>query len=509
VIPVTIEPFSALGVSTIDASVFGKVNGTPVSDNSLSPNPLPTWTVQSAAMVSYEAGSLFESTVSRGQLQSLSVVLRNDGEATVTLDTAFTTISFTDGSNNYLAQLEQTEALPGNSSQIVDFKAATVPAGFTPGSYDVDLHLEGLENGGSFSADINTFDVGDQITVVTPASLGYQGGSLDPTVVNKGTTAFFEVTVSNSGGATVELIADSTRFFFDGGAYDADLDDNVTSTVAGNDSTTLRFTNQLVSTAIAAASYFPTVRVVGTENGLPFSSNIPLSDAVDVQDAADISIVSITPSQNPITADQSIGINLAMIVTNSGGSAVALDSARVRFIEGGTDRTSQFAIVNPTAFDFSGAVLPGGQTDSLIFAVSDNTANSMTAGNFTIEGNLWVEDQVSTLKDSADTDLGGKGSLLVQTPGELDILSIVPTKNPVTVSRNMPFQIKMAVQNNGQSDVQVTLDADSTLLQFLLGSGWGWTVQSTLAGGGTVVGGGEIDRYRWRNPRRGTQQRTV
>lgn len=491
VVPVTIQPFSALGTSTIDASVFGNVNGAPVSDNSLAPfTPLPTWTIQSAADVVYVTGSLVPSTVSRGQVQSLLVALRNDGAATVTLDTMLTTLSFTDGPRTYLAKLKAAEALPGSSTQVVEFKPVLVSAAFTPGSYNVALHLEGVENGGAFAHDINTGDAGDQIAVVTPASVAYQSGTLTPTVVNRQATAFFQVTVLNSGGAAVELDPDSTRLLFAGGVYNAALDDNLTSTIAGGGPTVLRFQSTLVSAAIG--SYFPTIRIRGTENGLPFSANLVLSNSVLVQNPAVINIVSITPSQNPITADQSPGITLTMVVTNTGAAAVDLDSTRVRFIEGGVDRTNRFAIVRPTVFQGGGTVLNGGQTRSLVFAVADNTANSMVAGNYTIEGDLWVED-IGPSQIYANTNLGGKGSLLVQTPAEFTILSITPSKSPVTVSRNMPFVIRMAVRNNGQSDAQIALLADSTRLSFSLGSGWVAPVGGALAGGGNILSGGEVD----------------
>lgn len=494
-VDVTIQPFSTLGASTIDAAIAGQVSGAAVSDNSLAPFALPSWTIESAASVVYVAGSLTPSTVSQGQLQALSVQLQNNGQATVTLDPAQTTISFTDGSNTYLATLAGNEAISGGASQTLEFDAVTVAGGFTTASYAVAIHLVGLENGGPFAPpDISTGDVGDQIAVVAPADPQYQAGTLTPTVVSRGATAFFEIDVSNSG-AEVELNPDSTRLFFaPGGLYDAALDANLTSTITAAGAT-LRFQNQLVSNAITAGSYTPTVRLVGTENGLPFSRNLILTNNVQVQDPANLSIVSIVSSQSPITADQAPGFTLTMTVTNSGGSTVSLDSTRVRFIVAGVDRTNRFDIVRPVGFQSNGSSLPGGQTDDLVFNISDNTTNAMIPGNFTIEGDVWVEDQ-ATNKIHIDTNLGGKGSLLVQSRADLVILSMTPTVNPVTVDRAMNFSIEMIVRNSGASEVQVLTNPDSTKPVFSLGTGWIVSGPMFASGNNTLIGG-QIDTVRF------------
>ncbi|MEE9268855.1 MAG: hypothetical protein V3V49_01195 [Candidatus Krumholzibacteria bacterium] len=409
---VTIQPSSPLVTTSIDASVSGTVNGLAVSDLSLAPNALPQWTIESAASLAYVAGSLAPGIVSQGQAQSLSVTVQNQGQATVTLDTVATTLSFTDGGNIYNAGLAQATALAGNSSQLLQFDTVTVPAGFTPGVYGVALHLEGAENGGPLVADLNTGVSGDSIRVVTPASVAYQAGSLAPVVVNKTTTTFFEITLLNSGGATVDLDPDSSRFSFAGGIYDAALDRTFGATVVGGGPSTLRFTAELVSPAISPGAHAPTVRLVGDENGLPFAVTIGPGDSVQVQNAADITIENTSAALGITTRVVPKGArDVRMMAMRIENPASNTDSVRLRWIDVALRDQNRNLVANPaaTVTEFyalkdgvridgavgqnpmriqvdalgPGAVIPPQGTSDIVLVVS--VASSATLESFTIE----------------------------------------------------------------------------------------------------------------------------
>ncbi|NIM18997.1 MAG: hypothetical protein GTO51_01270 [Candidatus Latescibacteria bacterium] len=493
---VPIGSSSPIGMSTIDAFVSGQTGGQTVFDLSLAPYlPLPEWTIQAGATIEYIAGSLQEPIVSSGNVYAFSVELKNSGDATVTLDTLLTKLSFTDGIETYEALLAQTAALAGGATQRVEFDSTMVPLSFIPGDYDVEIHLEGVENGGPFVDSVRTSDKTDYLTVVTPASVSPVLGSLSPDRVSRSTSVFFEIEVQNTGGASVVLNPDSTRFSFAAGAHDVPLDVDLNTVISKSGSTVLRFNPQMVTAP--ATIYFPSVRLYGTENGLPFDEAFVLQDTLYVQDAPDISIVLLVPSQPRITADRSAGISIRMDVSNSGQATVDFDSAKVRFILGGIDRTDEFIITSPVSFE-GGINLPGDSTDSVLFGISDNPSNLMSTGNMTIEGTLWVTDPNGPTEIVADTDLGGKGSLIVESPAVLAIESITPSQDPVSALQTKPFKIRMAVRNVGESAITVALDRDSTYLSFTpSGGGWEWTIEDTLAGGGRTIGGGEVDTVRF------------
>ena len=69
----------------------------------------------------------------------------------------------------------------------------------------------------------------------------------------------------------------------------------------------------------------------------------------------------------------------------------------------------------------------------------------MPTGNYTIESDVWVTDITSQIPDSANTDTGGKGALLVQAPGELDVSP--PAASQLTVSE-------------GQTDLTITVPVE-------------------------------------------------
>ncbi len=64
---VTVRPTSELGTFTINAAVSGTVDGAPVSDDDVSPNPLGNWTIESAADLAYIGSTLDPPVVTRGR----------------------------------------------------------------------------------------------------------------------------------------------------------------------------------------------------------------------------------------------------------------------------------------------------------------------------------------------------------------------------------------------------------------------------------------------------------
>jgi hypothetical protein len=493
-VPVTINPSTIPGSYQIDASAAGTISGTPVTDDSVAPYPVLAWTVQLQAALFYSGGTLLPQTVSQGQSHSFSAQIRNDGSAAVTLTAAATRLYFFEGADTFSVNLKQSVGIPGGSSQNLEFNSGTIPAGIAAGRrYDVQLYLAGDENGSSFTELLNTSGEGDSVLVVAPAQAVYLPGSLIPSRVSKSTAVSFAVRVTNSGGGTVILNPDSTRFSFAGGQYNARLDGTFTAAIAPGD-TTITFVSRLIDPSLAAPFYFPSVRVVGTENGIPFARTLGVSDTLFVEEPPLVSINAIRTTQPFLTADQSKAIGLWMSVTNSGQASVELDSARVRFFLGGIDRTIQFDITNPVEFfESKNTLLTGGGTDSLYFTVADNIANSMSTGSFIIEGDLWVTDQNNQQQIHTDTDLGGKGNVTVQSPAGIAIQSIVPSQAEVTVQQTKQFQIRMAVRNPGGSDLQIDFAPANTSLTFDQGTTWAWIVRSQMASGLTILPGGATD----------------
>jgi hypothetical protein len=460
-----------------------------VTDGSLAPYlPLPIWNILSGADISYVDGSLTPATVSRTKTHGIKVQLRNNGDNSVELQRPGTKLSFTDGITTYQATLSQNETFGVGVTKEIAFDPVQVPPAIQADqNYDVKLHLVGLENLQAFTLEDSTSSQGDFIRVVTPASVSY-AGNLTPTTVTRTVSSSFSLNVSNSGTASVQLTAGSTTFSFDGVTYNATLNPAFATTIAPAATTTLVFNSQVVNSAVG--SYTPTLHLVGTENTLAFDATPAVSNQVTVQNPASVNIVAVRPSQPTITRDQTQAFEVTMIVANNSTAEVRFDSAALGFWLGGaTDYSNRFIRQAPTGFETNGATLPGGEIDSLIFTVSDNTSNTMTVGSYVIEGNLCVTDVVSQQQICVNTALGGKGSLIVQSPGVLSILSTAASQPSVTTNQTEPWTARMRIQNTGGAEIELDLDAASTFVSFSIGAGWVSTLQTpgpiSLAGGVT------------------------
>lgn len=486
-IPVLVDPSCPVNTYTIDAVATGDVSGQTVTDNSIAPFPPPTWQIIAAANLSYVAGTMTPMTVTRGDAYQFRATIANGGAGVVSLDSNLTYIRFTDGPRTYEARPSQPYALAGSSQQQIVFKTRAVASNFTIGSYVASFHLQGLEGGAGFSQDINSGV--DQIAVQTPANA--VPGSVSPDQVSKGSSVAFTVQVNNTGGSTVVLTPATTEFRFAGGAFTADLNPSGQTTLPpGN--TMLTFLSTPVSGAIAANTYPGQLVLTGTENGNPFSLTVA-TESVIVDDAPDIQILANTPSQSPITQDQTRPFKVRMVVRNNGGAAVTFTDASIKFIQAGQDRSGQFVISNPTGFALGGSTLNGGgAADTVIFDVSDNTGNTMTApAMMTVQGFLEVEDVNTQQPIFAERELGD--FLQVQTPAAFSVIAVLPSRTTVTQSMGRDFIVRALVQNTGTSDMTLNLTDTNTDVTFTPSAGWIAVPRSVLGHGGNVLTGGEID----------------
>ncbi|MGD1047974.1 MAG: Ig-like domain-containing protein, partial [Candidatus Krumholzibacteriaceae bacterium] len=486
-------PNSPTGADTINASVTAQVDGSQVQDTSAYPNVAPIL-IQSAASVVYVSSTLNPSTVSKGQSYPFSLSLRNDGQASVLLDGAKTKLTFTDGSHPVQVALGSTGALPGNKVTGITFPAATIPLAIATGNYLVTVILGGTENGGAFA---DTLILGDRVDVVNPAHLVYHVNTVHPTIVSKRSAVAFNVGVDNTGGAHVECNPDSTWITFKNGSvvYLARLD-GTHGTSIGPGANTLYFASVTVPDAMPTGLYSATVRVMGTENGLPFSTSFVLSDQISVQNPSQLAIASTTVSQSAITADQAPAWYDSIRVDNNGGATVRLDSLSVRLYAGSTEVTNQ-CVLTPQNFNPHVDMLSGGTGKTIDVQFNDNVANQMTAGTIVIESTVWGKDMNSGATLVATTELGGKGSYLVQTPANLGVVAIVASVDTVTALQTRNWAVDVVLRNTGQSDIRLDPGSSQSFLTFSTSSDFTVLYPTALRGGGLVLEGGSTDTLRY------------
>ena len=487
---VVVLPNCPLGVDTIDAQVTAQVNGYEVTDLTADHN-VATWTVQSSALISYEAGTLAPPIVSTAQVHSFTLDLLNSREAAVILEAGLTSLSFTDGTEIYSVSLAAEGALPGGTVSDLSFPAAVIPATMNPGAWPVTVDLVGTENGGAFDT---SFVLSDPVTVVAPAVVEYISATLTPAVVSKNSSVAFAVGITNTGGADVLLDPVTTTFVLDDltTTYTAYLDGarNILLTPGDN---TIWFDAVTIPDGFLTGDFTPVIDLTGTENGLSFAAQPLVTDAVSVQDASQLAInnTDIVPT-DLFTADQA-GFRLAEIrVANNGEAAVRLDSLDVRFYIGGIEVTGEYALT--PAPPVAGIEVLGG-ADILVRMMFADGAGSMTTGTVTVESSIWGTDLNSSDDLEATTEYGGKGSFTVQTPADLVIERVIASVTEATAGQDRDWTVDVVVSNAGESDLD--LDLAATSLTFSTSGDFNWIPPTELVGGGITLEGESSDTLRF------------
>ncbi|UCH84675.1 MAG: hypothetical protein JSW50_02995, partial [Candidatus Latescibacterota bacterium] len=442
-VDVFVRPSTNAGNYQIGATVSGIVDTAPFM---ISSGYLSSWDVVEGASLLYVDGSLDPMVASQGQTHGFTVRLYNDGDATVSLQTG-SYLAFTDGSNPYQAFLKTNTAISAGQTVTLEFNDVQIAGGFQPGFWPVDLHLVGTENGGSYTDDLT---IADQLEIVTPIALLYNDGTLDPQTVTRLSGEALNFGVNNSGGAKLELWADSCTIYFSG--YEATINAGPGARIPTGD-TLLTFNPATVNSA--AGTYFPRVRLVGTENGITRVITVDSTDPLVVQPAADITIPSTSASPDTITRDElSTPVNVAVVVSNNGGN-VRLDNAEIRMVLGGVDYSDRFVIT--PLFSTGSTIPPSPPNDTLRFSVEDNGGNSMPIGNYTIESQVWVTD-VSNNQLSAS----GSGSLVIQAPGVLVVDNVWAQYSSVTEDQS-GWTVYARVRNTGGATLRLNLPLGASL----------------------------------------------
>ncbi len=491
ILSVTVLPYCATGMDTIDASVHAAVNGSNVYDYSAGANKA-AWLVQSAASISYVSGSLSPSVVSAGQDQAYSIGMLNSGQAPVILEVTETYLTFTDGAETFTARLGEQAALPGNANSTILFPAANVPVSMAYGKHGVTVRLYGSENGAPFDTSIV---LADSAEVVAPADLQYVASSLMPSIVSKNSSVSFKIDLMNTGGAIVDIAPSSSFITFTDGvnvytaAVDGERSDQVLPGV-----NTIWFKSVVVRNGFATGSYTPSVHIEGFENGIAFAADPVVTDDVSVQEPSQLAInsIDVIPS-NRMTADQSQARLALVRVENNGEATVRLDSLSVRLFIGGDPVSDEF-VITPVSFEAGAEYLAGGQLDSFIMMMADEPSNAMTTGVVTVEATVWGTDLNSSAILIATTEYGGKGSFLVQSPADPVVSSLTASVEKATVSQTNDWTVEVTLENRGESDLNIELNPSVTHLTFSTSGDFSVIYPAGLEGGGTVLEGKSTDK---------------
>jgi len=269
------------GDHPISFRVTGEYSGTPTSDSLIDADIM---TIVTESNLVYNSGTLSPSVISRGELYSFAMSVHNDGGAALNLaDSSY--LYYTDGSNNYTANLSQNSFVgPGANANLI-FESELVPGAFTAGLYNIWFYIYGSNLAGAV---IDSISLSDSIMVQTASNITHNSGTLAPDILLTGAEVAFSVEVNNTGQATLALDHNQTRITFGDGVrqYIAPIDTStavrVDSIPTGN--ATLTFISTiLVPEFTADTFYVPVVNITGTQNQRNYSTIISTDSILVLQ----------------------------------------------------------------------------------------------------------------------------------------------------------------------------------------------------------------------------------
>ncbi len=370
---------------------------------------------------------------------------------------------------------------------------------FSSGTMNILGRVQGTEaNRNMVISDVTVANDGVSGTVVmqTPPNVTYVSGSLQPRSVFPGTAADFQMSVSNSGGATVQLDEEQTTIEFsdavNGGShvFSATLDPGYGTTI-GSGTTTLHFNSKNVpSEFIANDSYPVTISLNGVENGSVYTRSLtPGSDLVTVGEPGDLTVTGIRTSTGSVTVGQTNSWTAVITVENNDISDMRLQNVSLTFNYSTDDVTNYFTYTPATTFLGSGTgVLASDGRDSINVTISAVSANAPT-GAILVSTEVGMVDANDAGRQFTD-QLYNAAQIMSQSPADIVINSIRSSQPTITRGQTVPWTITAKVTNIGQSEVQLRT---GSLINFSRGNQYFTvTAPTAFSGNGTarLVGGG-------------------
>lgn len=377
--------------------------------------------------------------LTRGNSVRFAVEVAGSGDATVTLDPA----------QCRLLGAPATVALdPTSPSEIVPGAITTLwfqnlvwPADGAVGDIPLQLELRGTQPGGTFAA---LLDV-PAVRIEAAATLLHVAGSLSPALAPVGAAPAPRVVLRNTGGSALRLDARTTVSI---AGRSAAL---VQPLVIAPDSVGALEFAALDLTGTGPGRWPVDVRARGVQNGADFEQVLMLADSLTLFAPNALTIVGIQPSQASVTARQTQPWSLRLGLWNAGAVAYQIDSATLRVVLGGIDRTADYTLVRhkPLA-----TFLAPASRDTLEFVASRTGAD---AGLATLEAVVQATDLVSGQTVVANTFNAGKGSLRVQLPG--NPVAGTPVLSQPTVVENQTNPVEMTLEVRNAGEASLLLDA--------------------------------------------------
>jgi len=307
------------------------------------------------------------------------------------------------------------------------------------------------------------------VTFVAPPALTAVAASLAPAIVAPGTTASFQVGVTNTGSGTLTLGAGTSLAFGPPASLVSATLAGAPVSVAPSATVTLAFAPAPIPVALPPGSYAPTLRAVGTDaTGDPFDFYPSLAGALLHVAGVRVAAVGASPAPAPLGyAD----LQLTFTVDNLAGTDAVIESASLAFSQG-VFTVNGIVPALPTA-------LPALGSRTLVASVR------VPASGIPDGSDVDVTMTAGARYGSVSVNGANAVPLTVPVVSGASIAPVAGGATPSRLLRGRNAAPAVTVRNSGAADV--TLIKDQTLLA--LGSSSGDSLFFRLLANQVVAGG--------------------
>ncbi|MDW7679186.1 MAG: hypothetical protein SCK70_01370, partial [bacterium] len=320
--------------------------------------------------------------------------------------------------------------------------------------------------------------------------------SVRDTVSQGGTGINVKMMVINEGESRAVVVRDSLKFWSVVQSADVTGDYNITPSlnnpqyVSGNGVITQFDYIVNVATTASLGDIEINGHITGSdENSGAFSEDFAADTTHSwfVKSAPIVGIKGFYPSQLQVTTGQVVPWKLTMIMENNGGTDVQLEKDSLFFLLRGMDVTPEYSINKPSSFSSSGnRVLYGNSVDTLIYSISQTGTST---GEITIKAAVSLRD-LGTGKEIIDESLTG---VTVLDSAKIRIVNLFASQTSVTRGQTQDWNIKVALSNDGGTDVEVDTLSSRTFIDFGEDADFVVLQPSGLFSGGLTLKSGAVD----------------
>ncbi len=465
---VGVSPSATTGMMTIDGNVAAVIKGRAVSDSSA--DRVGNWLVQTPPALRIERIQAANDTVVQGKNATVTVKYRNDGDAPIVVDSDSLTFWAIGQAKDVTAEYGQ-QAFPTNPDTISGHSArdfsysVQVGASATLDTVQINAKVRGhdVNTGLSYSDNQADFLAGWRVKLASDLSVLQLAPSQMTVTSGQDRDWYVNMVVRNSGDAKFRL--DSARVRFTIGGFNITNQFNIaypttflgtkTDTLAAGATDTLRFIIDKTGTTLGTI----TIEATAHFNDLISGQIMKTSNAgILVQSPAQLKIEELRTSQAEVTIGQRSPWKLILILSNTGGSDVMIDTTQIKsaitFVG-----DSNFVVTPAAAFFGAGNFrLNAGAIDSLFFTI-DTTGN--LPGNRQINAKIYGIE----LNSRRSIMVQKNASIKVEQPANIRIAKTVAiAPNAPYVDSNQQFQIGVILQNIGEDaarNISVSVVNDS------------------------------------------------